>query len=149
VTQTEKCYGTVNNFFLHFKYPPTKEQLAGATTKSKIDPLKVGVPFLVVADCAWYRETSTKHPISGLTQIQPHPQWNLDCPLVRMQDCLPMNVVYWPAKPLELLEKLTNEINGEESKSSSPDDPNMVVITHHEEVPVVVNQKSKQYKAII
>ena len=68
------------------------------------------------------------------------------CPLVRLQNCLPMNVVYWPANPMALLEKLNQEINGEESKSSSPDDPHMVVITHHEEVPVVVNRKSKKYK---
>ena len=119
----EKCYGRAQDFYLHFKYPPSKQQLQRATHKQRIDPYKVGVPFLIVAFCDWYMQMDEKHEVTGLTQITPHPSWNHDCPLVKIQDCLSMNVVYWPTKPFEPV----------------TDNSDMVVITHHEEVPVRFN----------
>ena len=119
----EKCYGRAQDFYLHFKYPPSKQQMQSATHKRRIDPYKVGVPFLIVAFCDWYMQRGENHEVTGLTQITPHPSWNNDCPLVKIQDCLSMNVVYWPANPFELV----------------TDNSDMVVITHHEEIPVIFN----------
>jgi hypothetical protein len=121
----EKCYGRFQDFYIHFKYPPSKLQLKSATHKQRIDPAKVGVPFLIVGCCDWYMQKAECHSITGLTEIAPHPDWNRDCPLVKIQDCLSMNVAYWPVNPYCQLEP----------------DSNMLVITHHEEVPVIFNAR--------
>jgi hypothetical protein len=121
----EKCFGRLQDFYLHFKYPPSKEQLRKATHKRRIDPYKVGVPFLIVGWCDWYRQKSGNHHITDLPLIAPHLPWNNDCPLVKVQDCMSMNVAWWPADPF----------------SAVTVDSDMVVITHHEEVPVIYNAR--------
>lgn len=119
----EKCYGRLQGVYVHFKYPPSKQQLKNATTKRKMDPCKVGVPFLILGKCSWYMQKAVPHINTGLTQIKPHPAWDRDCPFVKLSDCLSMNVAYWPADPF----------------SQVTEESEMVVITHHEEVPVVYN----------
>ena len=121
--RTEKCYGRLQDFYLHFKYPPSKQQLTKAIYKQRIDPAKVGVPYLIVGYCDWYIQLPDCQPITGLTQIKPHPEWRRDCPLVKITDCLSMNVAFWPVDPF----------------SEMTEDVTMVVITHHEEVPVIFN----------
>lgn len=124
--QIEKCYGRFDDaIYVHFKYPPSKQQLSDATHKKRLDPCKVGVPYLVLGKCTWYMQAEEPHQITGLTQIKPHPEWDKDCPFVKLQDCLALNVAYWPANPFEEVTK----------------ESDMVVITHHEEVPVVYNAR--------
>ena len=123
--RVEKCYGRVQDFYVHFKYPPSKDQMKRATHKRRLVPHEVGVPFLVLAKCSWYMQTQQPDEVTGLTRIKPHPAWDKDCPFVKVQDCLSMNIAYWPADPF----------------SEVTDQSQMFVITHHDEVPVMYNAR--------
>jgi hypothetical protein len=97
----EKCYGVIQDFYLHFMYPPTADQLkSGRLDKGRIDPAKVGVPWAVFVCCRWYEEVAAKHPINRLTQCQYNQFWD-DCPLISLSQCLSMNIQLWPSVPFE------------------------------------------------
>jgi hypothetical protein len=142
-TGIEQCYGRVQTFYLHFKFPPSKEQLREATFKSRIDPAKVGVPFLVVALCDWFMSSAQPYENTKLTQIEPNQLWNNDCPVVDLQDCLSMNVCFWPANPVAVMRQTkADKHRGENDEAMMVTD--LVVITHHEEIPVVVNARRRR-----
>ena len=151
----ESCYGIIKTFYLHFMWPPSTIHLRNATTKGRIDPNKITeVPWLVVADCRWYGPLPNRHAETGLVQLRPDPNWDADCPFIRLQDCHPMNIVFWPVDPLRtyrsllrrIMRKNFNEESDDEESEQDEDDEeedkeDLLVIGHHDVIPVVVRQR--------
>ena len=152
VSRNVTCYGIVQTFYLHFMYPPSNEQLLAATTKSKLDPSKINIPWMVLAYCDWYLPKGNGiHPATGLVHITPEADWNESCPLIRMQDCQSVNVAFWPTDPIR---KYRNRLTRMFKECPSSDDEDekqpehkfaeeddYLVITHHEQVPVIVRNR--------
>lgn len=100
VTTKERCYGIAETFYLHFMYPSDPARLKQATTKRRINPAQVGVPWAVFAKCRWYEQLPDKHPPhNGLTQCIRNVEWD-ECALIAMQNCFAMNCVLWPSQPI-------------------------------------------------
>lgn len=150
---SETCYGKIETFYLHFMYPPSDEQLRAATTKSKLDPSKINIPFVIVAHCDWFVPIATGfHAGTGLPQITPYNNWNTDCPLIRMQDCWAANVAFWPVNPIRKYRNLLTKMFVEDASSdeddeckeaeeSDPYEHDYLVISHHEKVPVILRNR--------
>ena len=149
----ESCYGIIKTFYLHFMWPPSFPHLWNATTKKKIDPDKITeVPWLVVADCRWFGPLENRHE-TGLVQLRPDPNWDADCPFIRLQDCHSMNVVFWPVDPLRtyrslllrIMRKNFNEESDDEKEQYEDEDEedkdDLLVISHHDVISVVVRQR--------
>ena len=97
----------------------------------------MNVPYLIVGLCDWYSPLDEPQSSTGLTQIVSATDWNEDCPVIRIKDCLSVNCVFWPADPLGLVEAVA-EVRSrmglvvvEEVADVSEV---LVVITHHEDV---------------
>ena len=104
-TQKERCYGRIQQLYLHFMYPPSDEELQCATLKGKIDPYKITqVPWAMFALCNWYEDKGV-NPLNKLTQVEYNPHWTErdqgGCPLVAMDNCLSANCVLWPSMPYD------------------------------------------------
>ena len=157
----EICYGTINKIYLHFQWPPTRSQLKAARLSkrtTRIDPSKVPVPSMVVADCCWYR-TVGHEKASHLKVVKAWPDWDRDCPLSDVRNWFAMNVALWPALWSEKI-KMIRSGNGDvdDDVIVDPDDAkeeeddgderektwlksHRVVITHHDAEPTLARRR--------
>ena len=96
----EICYGVIQRFYLHFQWPPTRAQLKAARVSKRsvnVDPSRVPVPFMVVADCRWYRAVGHEK-VSHLKVVKAWPAWDEDCPISDVRNWFAMNIALWPAR---------------------------------------------------
>lgn len=125
-----KCFGVINQFYLHFMYPPSS-----STYKLTVKKLaKISEPWILCAHCDWYEQYGT-NPLTGLVQITSNSFWD-GCPLINLANCFPENVSFWPSFPFNV------DDFDEEGKPLDPDvsqydfSGNGVydVITHHQDL---------------
>ena len=93
---TVKCYGIVQQFYVHFMYPPKRSTYK--LTEAKLAKFKE--PWILCARCEWFEGAGT-NPVNGLTQIKPNTHWQEGCPITNLQNCIATNVTFWPSNPFD------------------------------------------------
>jgi hypothetical protein len=147
----EICYGVIQRFYLHFQWEPTRDQLKTARVShrtNRIDPDKVPIPHMVVADCRWYRSAGEEQT-SQLTVVEHWPDWDRDCPLSDVQNWFAMNIALWPARLTTAQAKNIKSNRAVDDDGGDDDDvlvtnwlkSHRVVITHHEAAPTLARRR--------
>jgi len=128
---TQKCYGVIKRFYVHFMYPPAKSTYKLTVRKLKTFP----EPWILCAKCEWFEEAG-QNPINGLVQIRPNSAWDAGCAFTNLSNCLSINITLWPSNPFD---PKHFGADGKPLDLASPvydfsGDGLFDVITHHEKI---------------